>query len=370
MQLRLWIPAAAATAAAAACSAPHDPRPRHAAPTSAAPPAGPPIGREVVFTGMCDASGAVPVSSRLFVVADDEDNVLRLYDAEVGGAPLSAVDVSTQLGLRPKGKKHPRAPETDLEAATRLDDRAYWLTSHGRNQKGKLKTERLFFFATTVPSEGASISLAGRPYDRLLEDLIAAPQLAPFELAAAAQRAPRAPGGLNIEGLTATPEGTLLVGLRNPVPDGLALAVAIENPREIVDAGARAEFGAPIRLALDGRGVRALSWWHGDYLVAAGNAGDGGESRLYTWDGTGTPVHVALDLRAYNPEGFFTPEDRDEILLLSDDGTVAVDGRPCKQLRDRARRSFRGVWVRLPGSETPRERVSDGVAPGPVESPQ
>jgi hypothetical protein len=365
MQQRLWIWMPAVVAAA--CSAPVEPAARRAAPAHAVRPASPPIGREVVFTGMCDASGAVPVSSRLFVVADDEDNVLRVYDAELGGAPLSAVDVSAQLGLSLKGKKHPKAPETDLEAATRIDDRAYWLTSHGRNKKGRLETERLFFFATTVPTADAAVALVGRPYGRLLEDLVAAPQLALFGLAAAAQRAPRAPGGLNIEGLTATPDGTLLVGFRNPVPDGQALAIVIENPREIVDAGAPARFGPPIRLALDGRGVRSLSWWRGDYLVAAGNAGDGGESRLYTWDGAGAPVHVALDLRRYNPEGFFTPEDRDEILLLSDDGTVLVDGRPCKRLRDHARRSFRGVWVRLPGSANPGARVSDTVPPVPVE---
>jgi hypothetical protein len=362
--MKSGLPALAIAAVAAiACSAPPEPAPPRASPPSPAPPIDP-IGREVVFTGMCDASGAVPLSSRLFVVADDEDNVLRMYDAERGGAPLSEVDVSAALGLPMKGKKQPKAPETDLEAATRLDDRAYWLTSHGRNQKGKLKTERLLFFATTVPAEDAALTLVGRGYDRLLEDLVRAPQLAAFELAAAAQRAPRLPGGLNIEGLTATPEGRLLVGMRNPVPEGRALAVTIENPREIVDAGAPARFGPPIRLELEGRGIRALSWWHGDYLIAAGSPGDGGESRLYAWDGIGAPVHVALDLRAYNPEGFFTPEDRDDILLLSDDGTVNVGGTPCKRLRDRAQRSFRGVWVRLPELAP---RVSDVVPPAAVE---
>src|SRR5690606_15608234 len=37
--------------------------------------------RWVEFEGACDASGAVPVDEMHFAVADDEDNVLRVYDA-------------------------------------------------------------------------------------------------------------------------------------------------------------------------------------------------------------------------------------------------------------------------------------------------
>lgn len=54
---------------------------------------------EVRFEGTCDASGAVPLSASSFAVADDEDNVLRVYDAERGGGPLYAGDISLGLGL-------------------------------------------------------------------------------------------------------------------------------------------------------------------------------------------------------------------------------------------------------------------------------
>jgi hypothetical protein len=40
----------------------------------------------VVFEGTCDASGAVPLDARRFAVADDENNVIRIYDAERGGS--------------------------------------------------------------------------------------------------------------------------------------------------------------------------------------------------------------------------------------------------------------------------------------------
>src|SRR4051812_31397526 len=42
----------------------------------------------VSFVGACDASGAVPIDERHFAVADDEDNVIRVYDAVAGGKPV------------------------------------------------------------------------------------------------------------------------------------------------------------------------------------------------------------------------------------------------------------------------------------------
>src|SRR5689334_8514332 len=66
----------------------------------------------IVFTGMCDASAAAAVDAERFVVADDEDNILRVYSRQ-GGAPLSELDLSVFLGVQ--GKK--KSKETDLEAA-------------------------------------------------------------------------------------------------------------------------------------------------------------------------------------------------------------------------------------------------------------
>jgi predicted DCC family thiol-disulfide oxidoreductase YuxK len=51
----------------------------------------------------------------------------------------------------------------------------------------------------------------GVPYDRLLGDLLNDARLAGFRLAAAAMRAPKAAGALNIEGLCPTADGTLLL---------------------------------------------------------------------------------------------------------------------------------------------------------------
>ena len=302
---------------------------------------------------MCDASAAVEITERIFAIADDEDNVIRTYDVERGGAPLSAVDLSPSLDLPVKGgkAKPTRSAETDLEAATRIGDRAYWITSHARKRSGKPAPERLRFFSTTVPNDGTPIAVVGACYERLLDDLLAEPRLERFGLARAVELAPSAPGGFNLEGMTARYEGGVWLGLRSPVPDGKALLVPLLNPEELVSGG-RASFGDPLTLDLGGLGVRALSSWRKRYLIAAGSPGNDGTPRLFTWDGTATVRPVpALDLRDFNPEGFFTPDARDQVFVLSDDGTVPVEGVPCKDLDEAAHKSFRGAWLPLPGMQ-------------------
>ena len=180
--------------------------------------------------------------------------------------------------------------------------------------------------------------------------MLAAPALASFQLGQAAHLPPKAPGGLNIEGLTATPTGELLIAFRNPIPDGRGLLVPLLNPTEILEDadGMKAQFGAPILLDLGGYGVRSLSWWQGRYLIIAGHYASGRRSRLYDWTGHGQPRLISIELDNLNAEGFFTPEKRPEILILSDDGERLVDGVACKDLRDPARKTFRGLWVRPP----------------------
>ncbi len=308
--------------------------------------------KTITFTGMCDASGAVPIDRNRFAVANDEDNVLRVYDVQRGGAPIESIDLSPSLplgNLRKKDGTLKSPPESDLEAATRIGNEAYWLTSHGRNSKGKLRPERLILFATTIPKPGGGLVVVGKPYLSLLADLTQVEALRAYDLAAAAERAPKEAGGFNIEGLTAKLDGKgAFIGLRNPVPEGRAIIVPLDNPREVV-RGQRARFGSPALLDLGGQGVRSLSSWRGQYLIVAGNFGEGGQSHLFSWNGRGKPQPIeSADLAGFNPEGFFTPEDRNEFLLLSDDGGSLIDGQPCKDLTEPAAKRFRGLWLQIP----------------------
>jgi hypothetical protein len=299
--------------------------------------------RTVVFEGACDASGAVPLGGARFLVGDDEDNVLRVYDARRGGPPLAARDLSNELELPAKK----RAPEADIEAGTGVGPLAFWLTSHGLRKSGKPDPARFRFFATTRPAEGAPPTLVGRPYSGLVDDLLAAPGVARLGLGRALALPPDA-GGVNIEGMTASPDGSVLLGLRSPLHEGKAVTVPLRNPEAVI-RGERARFGDPVLLDLGGRGIRSISWWSGRYLVMAGALKDETVSRLYTWaGGDAAPRPVDADFSSMNPEAFVSAPELEEILVLSDDGTALVDGVPCKRLKDAARKRFRGVWLRLP----------------------
>ena len=297
----------------------------------------------VSFLGACDASGAVPIDARHFAMADDEDNVIRVYDAVAGGKPVLRTNLSKQLALAKKG-------EADMEDATALNGRAYWLTSHARNGQGEVDPNRSLLITTDLPTLDTHLEVQGQVYRRLLDDLEQSPLLQRYDLARAAALPPKAPGGLNLEGLTATPEGTLLIGFRSPIPAGKALLVPLLNPEAAAGDGPL-RFGEPIELDLGGLGVRSLSYWQGRYLIAAGPAEGHGAHRLYGWQGPGTRAEVLAEapFAHANPEAFFTAEDNPEVLVLSDDGNRVIRGKACKKMHKRHRR-FRGVWLRLPGA--------------------
>jgi Protein of unknown function (DUF3616) len=295
----------------------------------------------VTFEGACDASGAVPIDERHFAVADDEDNVIRVYDALAGGKPVHHTNLSKQLALARKG-------EVDIEAATIANGRAYWLSSHARNARGDADPNRSLLITTDLPALDGRLEVQGQIYRHLLEDLEQTPELERYGLERAAQIPPQQPGGLNLEGLTATPEGTLLIGFRSPVPGGKALIVPLLNPEEAGLTGPL-RFGAPLELDLAGLGVRSLSYWRGRYLIAAGPPGSAGPRRLYRWAGPGaTPELVAEEFADANPEAFFSAEGNEEILVLSDDGERELQGKACKKLGRKGNKRFRGLWLRLP----------------------
>lgn len=306
----------------------------------------------VTFRGMCDASGAVPLDKNRFMVADDEDNVLRIYDALKGGDPVDTVVLAAEeLGFHQLKKINPKTGklrnfELDIEAATEIDGTSFWITSHARNAKGKQKSERFQFIGLRRDAARQGWNFVGKPYDGLVPAMIADARFAPYDFAQAAAKGAEEVNGLNIEGMAARREGGVFIGFRNPVPRGKALVVVLLNPHKVV-LGESPQFLDPIELDLKGLGVRGLTSWHGDYLIAAGGATEQREMVLYRWTGgRGAPVPLPLRLPAdFNPEAFFTPEERGRFMALSDDGAREVNGAACKKLKDPSQKSFRGIWL-------------------------
>ncbi len=76
------------------------------------------ISAPLVYWGAMDGSAAVAIDSRFFANASDEDSVIRIYPRERGGEPAQAIDLSSFLEV------DPLLPETDIEAAARIGNRA------------------------------------------------------------------------------------------------------------------------------------------------------------------------------------------------------------------------------------------------------
>lgn len=298
------------------------------------------------YSGICDASSAVPFGDGHFLALDNRSERLRLYRS----GRLNPVAVSDPLG--PSLGLH-GTDQADLEAAARIGNLIFITGSHS-DHKGKIAPNRHLLFAAHVSrvEDRLAVTIVGQPYRLLRADIEAHPVV-------------RAAGDdFNIEGLAASPDGALLVGLRDPKleqdrPDGsgkaeMALVVAILNPQDLLQ-GRRAALRTVDVLDLHGGGIRSLEYDPAGkrYLVLAGRTDDD-TYRVFDWSGPGsssvTPVStpdwlsVAKDL---TPEALFL--DGDGVYALSDDGDVELggDGTACKDIDDPARRRFRGFRVRL-----------------------
>jgi hypothetical protein len=305
------------------------------------------------YQGMCDASAAVAIDAERFVVANDEDNALRVYHRDKPSEPLAICDVSAHLEV------DPGEPESDMEGACMLDGRIYWITSHGRNKKDKLRESRHRLFCTEIRGKGDSATVVGvgKVYQGLLTTLIEDPRYAKYALAAASELAPKKEGGFNIEGFAATPGGQLLVAFRNPQPKGKALLARIENPKEIVDEGAEAKLGDPIELDLAdaGRplGIRSIDYdpTAKRYWIIGGEFDGGDRFKLFEWSsqtGGKAAVVKTVDFGAldFNPEAVFLyPGEKGRIQIFSDDGTRKVGGKECKKLKDPSAQTFRSAFL-------------------------
>jgi hypothetical protein len=304
------------------------------------------LGEPTMHIGCCDASAGVAVSSNLFFIANDEDNLLRVYRSDRSGPAVQSFQTGPFLHV------DPRKPESDIEGAARVGDRIYWITSHGRNRDGEERESRHRFFATTfsVTEQGkVELRAVGRPYARLIDDMIKDARLAKFRLGAAAMRAPKETNGLNIEGMCATPGGEMLIGFRNPIPQGRALIVPLKNPAEMLE-NKPAVFGAPMLVDLGGRGVRDMAAAGGRYWIIGGSFDGSGKFHLYSWDGTNAAQKVPdTKFKGANPEALLvypnTPPN--EFQILSDDGTRKIEGADCKRIADPNRKMFRSFWIRL-----------------------
>jgi hypothetical protein len=327
------------------------------------------------YSGMCDASAAVYLDSLRFIVANDEDNLLRVYRRDQPGAPLSVFDLGPDLDIIIDDKN----PEMDIEGATWLNDRIFWITSHGRNKVGEVRPNRYRLFATSVRMDDGRIEVKqiGFYYRDLVQDLIQVDspvsrlikESTMLQVAVDKNLAPNE-NGLNIEGLSASADGkSLLIGFRNPRPGNMALIIEMKNPEMVILQQERPVFGPPILLDLKGAGIRSMEYSKAlsAYIIVAGTHKSAGEFQLYCWSGrVEDPPEMLVSqtaalaqINSFNPEGLLIYPHSRFIQILSDDGDRVVknpgDGTRqkkkkkcrCKDLFNPGLKSFRDAWVEM-----------------------
>lgn len=311
---------------------------------------------ELQHQGICDASAAVSLGEDQFIVGQDETdaalgNTLRVYSSQLSGNSTKLIPINDYVNTQ---------KEIDLEAVTELNGVIYWMTSHGRNKDGEVKSKRHQFFATKLTEDRSNLEQIGKSYTQLVfQDMLSELKFDQFKVKEAETKAPKTKGGLNIEGLTATPEGELLIGFRNPIPDDKALLIPLKNPLELVTqsvGSVKAQFGEPILLDLNGLGIRSIEYWPAikAYMIIAGPFDGSDRFALYLWSGNPNENPELIDLTLptdFRPESvLFYPHLSDHFQILSDDGTIRrVDGQECKDIKDseNPEKYFRSIWVQI-----------------------
>jgi len=341
---------------------------------------GGPVGEKLVFRGASDASAAVAIGEDMFIVADDENNVLRVYGTGRAGSPVFSYDLTAFLGIDPE------YPEADIEGATMIGRRIYWITSHGRNKDGKMRPNRYRFFATEVLVNDGSVTVrpVGTPCKTLVHELLKTRTAGHLGLAKATrfgadlkkkERQKLAPkeDGLNIEALcTSADSKTIYIGFRNPRASrgSRAIVVPLRNAERVIERREVPIFGEPILWDLAGLGVRSMEYCRfGEaYFIVGGSSDEDDEFALYRWSGQRNVLPAKIrslssDRDKFTPEALVPFENSGRFLLLSDDGSLRIkvagpgdcmegeyrsDGTCLnKYLADPAKKTFRGVWLDL-----------------------
>ncbi len=260
------------------------------------------------------------------VVADDEDQQLRLYRRDQSGNVVDSTNFTSNLGLIEIDNDTGLPREVDIEHRPELarESTGWARTAMAASIIGEDRTNRYRLFATDLAGSGARYDTDVCGLLILLRtfgggstggDLVAWGDQHGYDFTSrtVAGVDPESAGGFNIEGLAMAPNGTTAyIGFRAPLV-GLNQDQALIAPLANIDAlvtgaAASATLGDPILLNLGGRGIRSIERNSaGEYLIVAGPPEAGKSFKLYKWSGSAAdaPVELNVDMAALNPQGSF-----------------------------------------------------------------
>ena len=330
---------------------------------------------DVYHTGEADGSTAITVDANYMFIADDEVNVIKLYNRNASGLALYSFDVAPYLNLS--------GTEVDIEGSFRSPtnpNRIYWIGSLSNSKTGEPRPDRNRLFATDIVGTGANATLVFVGYySNLRSKLITWGDANGYNFTAKAASGiePKRIDGFNIEGFEMGPNGTTAyIGFRAPyVPQGTqnkALICPLLNFETWFNNGSPSSapsFGSPIELNLNVKGIRSIAKnANNQYLIVAGSYSATGTFELYSWNGlaSSAPVLLNADLTGLSPEGIIeipaSMTGTFQVSLVSDIGTYILynDGIENKAITEPNYRKFISSIVTINSSgKTDEESLTD-----------
>ncbi len=273
--------------------------------------------------GLFEPSGVVQLDDgRVLAVEDEPTNPFVFL------TPNSDAQSFSLSYLRSNVLFHPAmAHISDLEGVTKdPNGRVYAITSQSRKGNGNRDPEREKIIQFSIKEDRLLTSHVRTDFRKKL--IKAFPALKD----AAKERNVKGEGGLNIEGLTFSPDGNALwVGLRAPLSDDMAILVAVLNPRNSLEAREAFRFSKSfVLLDLEGGGIRDIAYDPilSGYLILSQRENTKNEKafKLWLWNGNPktAPRRVRIrDIKKLESTEGITPvrlNGKDQLLLLNDDG--------------------------------------------------
>lgn len=276
------------------------------------------------YKGLCEASAGAFIDNTHFAVASDDTNLLQIYQRGKPD-PVGSADMRTFTSF----------DQSDIEAAARIGNRVYWMSSHSFSYTRGDQPSRKVFFATKIVVQNGKPTLVGdrKPVTSLRDPIVRAARIKAADV--------------NIEALAATPAGGMLIGFRRPLDSkNMAIVLPFRNPKDVIDKRARPKFGHPVSIDLGGNGLRSMELIRRNparYLIVAGPLSDGSEGfALYRWGGPGTKLQRLknVDLAGLRPEAAMAVPGKNIVQLLSDDEDICNDDKPESPSNQRRFRSI------------------------------
>ena len=228
------------------------------------------------FYNVFEPSGATTMPDGKVLIVEDESSAtsLKLVDIEQNGKVVEIGNLYLDKKLKHIFKKDIE----DLEAITSDGNLVYGITSHTLSKKNGRKASRERFIMFTY-EDGAIKKF--HIYSNLKNDLV-------YSFPELSKNASFYTNSINIEGLCFDEiKKDILIGFRAPVVNSTALLLAISNPKDVFLKGARPLFSKPIKLNLNGMGIRDITYdaQKKGFWIIAGSSNERNKAfTLWFWD--------------------------------------------------------------------------------------